>query len=111
MLLSLHVWIIHRRLIHHPSSGSYGKLLQESLFDRLWEDTLVRIRAQNLAELTVNSHLNNVQKYTFSSLMGFDHAFTFETEEEKLDELGGELWRKVSETPTAGTLLLSFLQY
>jgi len=91
MLLSLHVWIIHRRLIHHPSSGSYGKLLQESLFDRLWEDTLVRIRAQNLAELTVNSHLNNVQKYTFAGCMSLDHSQTFEEggEEKKLDELGG----------------------
>jgi len=94
MLLSLHVWMVHKRLIH-PSTSDSGKLIQESLFDRLWEDTLSRIRSQGLPELTVNSHLKNVQKYTFSSLMGFDHALTFESEEERLDELGGELWRKV----------------
>ena len=96
MLLSLHVWIIHRRLIHHESSGEYGKLLQEALFDRLWDDTLTRIRAQNLAELTVNSHLNNVQKYTFAGCMSFDHSQTFdESDEKRLDELGGSLWRDV----------------
>ncbi|GMH71079.1 hypothetical protein TrRE_jg7505 [Triparma retinervis] len=96
MLLSLHVWIIHRRLIHHESSGEYGKLLQEALFDRLWDDSLTRIRAQNLAELTVNSHLNNVQKYTFAGCMSFDHSQTFdEGDEKRLDELGGALWRDV----------------
>ena len=91
--------MIHKRLI--MSGTSEDKQLQEALFDRLWEDTLSRIRGQGLAELTVNSHLKNVQKYTLAAMMGFDHSQTFEesteeeTEAKRLDELGGELWRKV----------------
>lgn len=63
MLIVLHTWMIHRRLIAGlDGDADDGKLLQEQLFDRLWDDTTTRIRAQNLPELTVNTHLKNVQK-------------------------------------------------
>ena len=153
MVLLLHVWCIHRRLIANiDGDDDRGKQLQEQLFDRLWDDTTTRIRAQvrggntgdakaegpgaeselrvapemrlcrlpqgqperslirpwltytphlqGLPELTVNSHLKNVQKYSFAACVSFDHALTFDDnttagKAKALDELGGALWREV----------------
>ncbi|CAK4081013.1 unnamed protein product [Aphanomyces euteiches] len=77
-LLMVHVWIVHRRLISSKSSGKNdpGKILQEALFDRLWEDTVFRIRHQNVSELTVNKHLGEVQQRCFSQCVAFDQHFT-----------------------------------
>lgn len=36
--------------------------LQEQLFERLWEDTTLRIRNAGIAEISVNKQLENVQK-------------------------------------------------
>lgn len=51
MLLVLHVWLVHRRLF---SESKQGLLVQEALFDELWEDTSNRIRAAGIAELSVS---------------------------------------------------------
>ncbi|RQM27742.1 hypothetical protein B5M09_010413 [Aphanomyces astaci] len=76
-LLMVHVWIVHRRLISTKSSGKNdpGKVLQEALFDRLWDDTTFRIRHQNVSELTVNKHLGEVQQRCFSQCVAFDQHF------------------------------------
>ena len=163
LLLSLHVWVVHRRILRDiksaesglspsdvvasssssssssplPSSGSGSgkpkkseddeyasqrdarelKLLQEALFDRLWDDTMVRIREQKVPEMSVNSSLKTVQKYTFASCISLDHAQTLLAPSDvgndgkdarsssasaeaasaaaSLDELGGALWRDV----------------
>jgi hypothetical protein len=50
MLLVLHVWMIHKRLL---KEGKPGLQVQEALFDELWEDTCSRIRAQGVNELSV----------------------------------------------------------
>ena len=36
MLLVLHVWMVHKRLL---TEGKRGLLVQESLFDTLWDNT------------------------------------------------------------------------
>ncbi|RHY27590.1 hypothetical protein DYB32_006671 [Aphanomyces invadans] len=76
-LLMVHVWIVHRRLISVKSSGKDdpGKVLQEALFDRLWEDTVFRIRHQNVSELTVNKHLGEVQQRCFGQCVAFDQHY------------------------------------
>lgn len=56
MLLVLHVWMVHKRLL---PEGKPGLLIQEALFDELWEDTCNRIRGQGVVELSV--------KFNFSS--------------------------------------------
>ena len=38
-LINLHVWMIHNRL---RSLGPQGKIMQEQIFDRFWEDTTTR---------------------------------------------------------------------
>ncbi|KAF0718612.1 Aste57867_1582 [Aphanomyces stellatus] len=80
-LLMVHVWIVHRRLISKANAAAAsgkadpGKVLQEALFDRLWEDTIFRIRHQNVSELTVNKHLGEVQQRCFGQCVAFDQHF------------------------------------
>lgn len=46
------------------------------LFSIFWDNTTCRIRALNVYELSVNKHLENVQKYTFLHLVQYDHCYT-----------------------------------
>lgn len=70
-LLMAHVWIVHRRLSH---DGDEGKIMQEVIFDRLWEETVVRIRFMNVSELTVNKHLAEVQQQCFNACIAYDRG-------------------------------------
>jgi hypothetical protein len=69
-------------------------MIQEELFDIFWDDTQKRIRAEGVAELTVNKHLTDVQQYTFQHLTHYDHAFTeFELKPKaRFEELCGLFW-------------------
>ncbi|KAJ0402732.1 hypothetical protein P43SY_007874 [Pythium insidiosum] len=71
-LLLAHVWLVHRRL---ALEGNDGKVMQELMFDRLWEETVVRIRFMNVSELTVNKHLAEVQQVCFNACVAYDRAF------------------------------------
>ena len=51
ILLMVHVWMMHKRLI---VEGKDGLLVQEALFDEVWEDTSNRIRGQGINELSVS---------------------------------------------------------
>ncbi|KAL7688260.1 putative WW domain, ubiquinol-cytochrome c chaperone/UPF0174, WW domain superfamily [Plasmopara halstedii] len=68
-LLMVHVWLVHRRL---ALEGEQGKVMQELLFDRLWEETVVRIRYLNISELSVNKYLAQVQQIGFNSCIAYD---------------------------------------
>ena len=46
------------------------------LFNIFWDNTTCRIRALNVYELSVNKHLQNVQKYTFIHLVQYDHCYS-----------------------------------
>lgn len=70
-LLMAHMWIVHRRL---GMEDEHGKVLQEVVFDRLWEETVVRIRFQNVSELTVNKHLAEVQQVCFNACLAYDRG-------------------------------------
>lgn len=68
-LLMVHVWMVHRRLALESEAG---KIMQELLFDRLWEETVVRMRYQDISELTVNKNLAQVQQICFNSCIAYD---------------------------------------
>merc|ERR1719198_461260 len=103
-LLVTHVWMVHRRLSQQPTgTGKVSdggdevqmKLMQEAVFDELWNDSMFRIRAIGVPELTVNKHLTSVQKYSFASAVSYDHALSHTDADERIDALAGALWRFV----------------
>ena len=72
-LINLHVWMVHNRLRSGGKNvDSEGKVMQEQLYDRFWENTTERIRALGVPELTVNKHLKETQSLSFGSAMSFD---------------------------------------
>jgi len=75
-MLTMHVWFLHRRLILDPTQPTFSLGVQEELFDMFWNDTKARIRAEQLNEMTVYSHLKKVQQYTMLHMTHYDHAFT-----------------------------------
>ncbi|GAB5036192.1 ubiquinol-cytochrome c chaperone [Nannochloropsis oceanica] len=91
-LLVVHVWMLHKRLLRE---GEEGKVLEEALFDRLWDETTARIRALKVNELSVNSYVKEVQSYSFGACVSYDAAQALETEEDRVDELAGALYRYV----------------
>jgi cytochrome b pre-mRNA-processing protein 3 len=86
-LLMLHVWCVHRRLLE---CGSEGKLLQEALFDRCWEESTVHIRSLGVPELTVNKHLKQLQNVSFHALMQYDNGIV-----QDHDDFAGALYRNI----------------
>ncbi|EQC28468.1 hypothetical protein SDRG_13796 [Saprolegnia diclina VS20] len=117
-LLILHVWIAHRRLIASKTPNTPkekidpGKLLQEALFDRLWEDTTVRIRNQNVSELTVNKHLHEVQQRSFNQCVAYDQYFAANGAKRSLSEAISKHVLNVepSAKPSQTALLTAYVQ-
>lgn len=91
-LLVSHVWLVHRRLM---LEGKNGRLMEEAIFDLLWEDTMVRIRSMGINELSVNKNLADVQKYSFPMMVGYDQALARPNKEERSDHLGAAAWRNL----------------
>ena len=62
----------------HSSRKDYNMCqdIDAELFSIFWDNTTCRIRALNVYELSVNKHLENVQKYTFLHLVQYDHCYT-----------------------------------
>ena len=89
-LLMIHIWMIHRRLL---KEGGAGNTLQECMFDELWDDTSIRIRNAGIAEISVNARLSDVQGYSFRTCMELDHCMTLPSEDEKVEEMAGVMWR------------------
>jgi cytochrome b pre-mRNA-processing protein 3 len=75
-LLTMHVWFLHKRLIQDTHDLDAALMVQEELFNILWDDATSRIRQTGTSELLVNKHLMQVQQYTFLHLTHYDHAFT-----------------------------------
>lgn len=74
-ILLLHVWIINRRLL---GEGKTGKLVQETFFDTLWENTERRLRAIGIHEISINKQLTEVQKWSFGALVAYDIGYKSE---------------------------------
>lgn len=96
-LISMHVWFLHKRLLADRVDSHLALLVQEELFDILWNDTRARIRAEGVHELTVNKHLKDAQQLTFLQCTHYDHSFQeFATDDKKrLQEISGVNWTYV----------------
>lgn len=90
-MLVIHVWMIHKRLLMKDIDN--GQLVDEAVFDEVWEDTCARIRAEGIGELSVNKHLSEVQGMSFKCCVELDNALTKQSEDEIVDKIGGTLWR------------------
>ena len=96
-LICLHVWMLHNRAkldYNVRPEEMCGRRMQEELFERLWEDTILRVRNAGVAEVSVNKQLENVQKITFNDMYGYDTALRTVDEDDGL-ELAAAVWRGV----------------
>jgi hypothetical protein len=98
-LLTTHVWMINRRLVHEareqqqqnqsqqeqepPSESQQDApklqlpdwgLVQQEFLETFWHDTKVRIRAEGVRELSVDKGLRDVQNYSLQQCMALDHV-------------------------------------
>lgn len=94
-MISLHVWIFHNRFkVDYNLSGEFsGRRMQEQLFERFWEDAVMRIRNAGIAEISVNKQLENVQKATFDDLFGYDAAIKVDDDDNM--EMAAAIWKGV----------------
>ena len=93
-LISMHTWFIHKRLIMDTVDPHLALLIQEELFDILWNDTRARIRSEGVNELTVNKHLKDAQQLTFLYCTHLDHAFSEHADDDykRFEELAAAVW-------------------
>lgn len=86
--------MVNSRLV---SEGKRGLQTQECLFDEFWDETTKRIRAVGIHEMSVNKRLLEVQKYSWQVCTELDAtiAATKQTDVEKLDNIGGIVWRNL----------------
>jgi cytochrome b pre-mRNA-processing protein 3 len=93
-MLTMHIWFLHKRLIEDQVDPHFSLMVQEELFDVLWYDSTVRIRAEGVNELTVNKHLKDVQQVTFAHLCHYDHAYQEFADDnaERMRELKELVW-------------------
>jgi len=76
-MLTMHIWLLHKRLIMDHLDETTALLVQEEMFNCLWDDTMCRIRGlDGVMELSVNNLLMKVQQYTFLHLTTYDHIYT-----------------------------------
>lgn len=91
-----HVWMLHRALeVTNAMEQKEARLLQEAVFDEMWENTTSRIRVTGVAEISVNKHLGDVQKYSFAAALEYDNAVAIDDEAEATDALAAAIWRHV----------------
>lgn len=93
----MHIWFLHKRLIHDDIDKERALMIQEELFNILWEDTMCRIRREGVNELLVNKNLLKVQQYTFIHLTHYDHAYTefLDKPEDRMKELRKIVWQHI----------------
>lgn len=93
-VLTLHIWLLHKRLLADEYDKDTALAVDEELFNILWDDTTCRIRQAGVYELSVNKHLMQVQQYTFLHLTHYDHCYTefLDKPEARLKELREIVW-------------------
>mmetsp|Transcript_12684 Transcript_12684/g.21155 ORF Transcript_12684/g.21155 Transcript_12684/m.21155 type:complete len:338 (-) Transcript_12684:37-1050(-) len=93
-LLTMHVWFLHRRLLADKVDPHKSLMVQEELFDVLWNDSRSRIRAEGVNELTVNKHLKDTQQVSFQQMTHLDHAFTEykDDSDKRTEEIALAVW-------------------
>lgn len=83
-ILLLHVWMLQRRLMTIPKEG---KIMQESLFDRLWDDIMLRLRHAGIPEMSINKYLLQVQQQSFTACVAYDGSVADLAKGKKTKEL------------------------
>jgi hypothetical protein len=74
-ILMVHIWMLNKRLMCLPETSTRAEV-QETLFDTLWADTSARIRANGVAEISVNARLKDVQSWSLPTCLELDYAFS-----------------------------------
>lgn len=76
LLLVIHIWMCHRRLVSAYGTGDDVRAdrLQECLFDFLWDDSTTRISEANVSSMFVNKYLKQVQTLSFHICHELDTA-------------------------------------
>jgi len=74
-ILMIHIWMVNKRLMLLPETTARAEV-QETLFDTLWSDTMARIRATGVAEISVNARLKDVQSWSLPTCLELDYAFS-----------------------------------
>lgn len=76
ILLVIHVWMCHRRLVSAYGTGEDVRAdrLQECLFDFLWDDSTTRISEAKVGSMFVNKYLKQVQTLSFHICHELDTA-------------------------------------
>ena len=62
-LIALHVWVLATRLkvdYNVRDVEFSGRRMQAELFERFWQDTVIRIRNAGVVELSVNKQLQTI---------------------------------------------------
>lgn len=94
-ILTMHVWFLHKRLIQTNVNRYATQLVQEQMFEAFWSDTLARIRAEKVPELTTSRYLQKMQKISFLQCMNYDHVFELDNSKERREELCRAIWNHV----------------
>lgn len=76
LLLVIHIWMCHRRLVSAYGTGEDVRAdrLQECLFDFLWDDSTTRISEAKVSSLFINKYLKQVQSLSFHICHELDTA-------------------------------------
>lgn len=76
ILLVIHIWMCHRRLVSAYGAGEDVRAdrLQECLFDFLWDDSTTRISEAKVSSMFVNKYLKQVQTLSFHICHELDTA-------------------------------------
>jgi len=91
-ILTMHIWFLHKRLLQTDVNRYAALLVQEQMFEAFWADTLSRIRAEKVPELTTGRHLKNMQKTSFLQCMNYDHVFELDSSKDRREELCRAVW-------------------
>ncbi len=98
-MLTIHVWISNRKLVKNREENSATILIQEHLFDHMWEYTVSVIKEMKVQ--SIQRTLDQAQKYSLHICSEFDDALalndTFDAagEQKALDAIGGILWNEL----------------
>lgn len=89
-ILTMHVWMLHKRLLADTEDPHSAHLIQEELFDILWTDSTNRMRSYGVNEMLLAKNLKTVQQYTFMHCFHYDHCYSGEllkNPKQRLEEL------------------------
>lgn len=90
ILITIHMWILNRKLILTKDTINQFTKTQEALFDRFWEYTIPLLKSLKL--YSTEKGLQQTQLFSFHICQLLDEAILLEDEEKILDSIGGILW-------------------